>query len=557
MTTATNKKSPYPSRSGSKSTCSKSEFISSSKDNPCPVCDRTKDGDCSMTADKGLVLCYTEGKDGKPVQSANGYHFNGQYSDSYHGVSTRAQYTKKKPRTKAVTISPAQRLKPAKQVQKNVQRASAHVETEVDHLTLMIAEGHETLESAQVTLAAWCKEYGYDKYTASQQLKAKVKNADTQGIQVSSDEVHKLVRDYRLIKKAFGDRLRFNSLFMQPELDGELFDPDMARVEMIVTHKVPIKSCQSDISTLTLKAAKERTFSPVVEYLEKVHSQYGNSTDILENFTARYFGTTKAIHQTMMKRFFIAAVARAFEPGCKQDCTLILKGAQSCGKSTFFKVLASKPWFDDSYGATKEADERLKLHQSWIIEWGEIEAVYRRKNVSQLKAFLSCETDKVRPPYGRSQVTLHRPSVIVGSTNEDEFLADTTGNRRFWVVPMNCRLDRNKLREERDHIWAAAVALYKADVQWHLTDEESIEIDADRKQYETVHPWFDPIQDFVAGLTEVTTTEILEHGVQLDVPKFTNFHSKQVAGVMRQLGWEATNNILSHQGIRKRGWQKK
>jgi hypothetical protein len=36
------------------------KWIRSSTKNPCPVCDRTKDGDCRISEDEGLVLCHSE-----------------------------------------------------------------------------------------------------------------------------------------------------------------------------------------------------------------------------------------------------------------------------------------------------------------------------------------------------------------------------------------------------------------------------------------------------------------------------------------------------------------
>ncbi|NEP19743.1 MAG: hypothetical protein F6J97_23125 [Leptolyngbya sp. SIO4C1] len=90
--------------------------------------------------------------------------------------------------------------------------------------------------------------------------------------------------------------------------------------------------------------------------------------------------------------------------------------------------------FDDSVGSVSDKDERLKLHKSWFVEWAELEVVFRRKDVSAVKAFITTQTDQIRPPYGRAVMEFPRPSIIVGTTNFDEFLADPTGNRRFWVI---------------------------------------------------------------------------------------------------------------------------
>jgi predicted P-loop ATPase len=56
--------------------------------------------------------------------------------------------------------------------------------------------------------------------------------------------------------------------------------------------------------------------------------------------------------------------------------------------------------------------------------------------------------------------------------NEDEFLSDKTGNRRFWVIPVNKKVDVDLLAQERDAIWAVAVLAYKSGEQWWLTPEE-------------------------------------------------------------------------------------
>lgn len=557
MTTPNEKNGRYGACSGSLTNVQNNGMTHSSKDNPCPVCDRTKDGDCSWTSDKGLILCYTEGKDGNPAQSAADYHFNCKYSDSYHGANTRAQYTKKKPQKRVSNSKPAKRFKPPKEEQRDINSAIVEIEVKVDELAVMVVEGHETLASAQVHLAAWCKERKHDKYAASQLLKAKLKGASDQGILGTSDESPRLVREYRLIEQQFGDRLRLNELLKQVELDGEHFDPAKAKLEINITHGLSIKGAREDLSDSILKLAKQNSYSPVGEYLRAVHQKHGDSTDVLTGFAQRHLGTSEPIHDALLKRFLVAAVARAIAPGCKHDCALILQGPQGYGKSTFFKVLASEPWFDDSLGSASDKDEKMKLHQFWMVEWAELENVFRRRGVSQVKAFMSSAIDNLRPPYGQSMERLKRASVIVGTTNQEQFLADTTGNRRFWVVPVTRPLNLAALRAERDHIWAAAVTLYQAGEQWWLTAEESREVDAMRARYESEDAWFEPISDYVDGLQKVTTEAVLRNAIEMDIAKRNSGHARRVADILRKLGWEQTANQVSYDGKRKRVWKLK
>lgn len=530
----------------------KTDLIRSSKKAACPVCARTKDGDCAWSPDEGMVLCHSFAES---PSDANGYFFK-EHRDGVHGRDSLAMYTKTKS-TARNNPRPQNRFKAPKQREKDINSATVQIEVKVGDLALMVAEGYESNASAGVILAAWCKEYGHDKYAANRLLLEKLQDRKKARADYSVNEDHKLVKDDRLLREAFSDRLRYNELLLQPELDGELFPPAEARVALITEHDLPIKSGDKDVATLIYRLARESPYHPIRQYLEDVYAEYGDDTSILDGFAKRYFGTDDPIHEAMTRRFFIAAAARPMEPGCKHDCAFILKGDQAARKSTFFKVLASKPWFDDSYGSTNsDKDERLKLHYSWIVEWGELEVVFDKKSVSHIKAFLSCETDKIRPPYGASQETLHRPSVIVGSTNEDSFLADPTGNRRYWVVPMLKRIDINQLRKERDRIWAAAVALYKSGEQWWLTDEEEVLAKDDRQKYEEIHPWTYSIEDYVYGLEKVSTKEILTNALDIPISKHNNPAQKRVADIFKKLGWEQTKNAVSHNGRRSRIWKK-
>lgn len=529
----------------------------SSKDNPCPVCDRTKDGDCAWTDDCGLVLCHTYA-DESPPAIANGYHFTGSYGNGgYHGPGSAAEYTQKKPRNLTGNRKPVQSLKSFSQKDRDAIKASAEIEAHVMHMAIQVVEGSLTSAQAHNTLSAWCKQHGHNEYSASQLLKEQLKGVRDQGVEIASDEAPRLLREYRLLEEQFGDRLKFNELTKEIELDGATFDPTMTKLELGVTHSVVLKGSREDLTDSVVKIARQHSFSPVGEYLKTVHQRHGDSTAIIENVAARHLGATEPIHQVLIKRFLIAAVARAIAPGCKHDCALILQGPQGYYKSTFFKVLASEAWFDDSLGSASDKDEKLKLHRSWVIEWAELETAFKRRDVSQVKALMSSSVDILRPPYGRGIESLKRPSVIVGTTNQEQFLADPTGNRRFWVVPITQPLDLSQLRKERDQIWAAAVTLYQAGEQWWLTEEENQAVDIDRAQYESEDAWFEPISDYLDGLETVTIKAVLTSAIEMEVARRNSGHFRRVGDILRKLGWEKLPNAVSHQGKRQKVWKLK
>ena len=60
-------------------------LVNSSKSNPCPVCGRTKDGDCRISPDGKMVLCHQNFDHNKSDQP-NLWHYNGSSSDDRCGV---------------------------------------------------------------------------------------------------------------------------------------------------------------------------------------------------------------------------------------------------------------------------------------------------------------------------------------------------------------------------------------------------------------------------------------------------------------------------------------
>ena len=87
------------------------------------------------------------------------------------------------------------------------------------------------------------------------------------------------------------------------------------------------------------------------------------------------------------------------------------------------------------------------------------------------KAFISRQEEKFRPAYNRKEITYKRRCVFIGTTNQDAYLRDETGNRRFWPMRVGT-IDLAALKRDRDLLWAEALYRFRNGEKWYLTEEE-------------------------------------------------------------------------------------
>lgn len=204
-----------------------------------------------------------------------------------------------------------------------------------------------------------------------------------------------------------------------------------------------------------------RKFHPLRDYL---NSLVWDGHPRVDTLLSDYLGADDTAYtRAAIRKCLVAAVARVFRPGIKFDNMIILSGSQGIGKSTFWKMLGLN-WYSDSLSTFegKEASELLQGY--WIIEVGEL-AGLNRSEMNTIKGFLSKQEDIYRAPYGKRTVPHPRGCIIVGTTNDTEFLRDKTGNRRFWPIDLGKQLPtKNVWRDmptEVSQIWAEAVEFYK------------------------------------------------------------------------------------------------
>ena len=201
--------------------------------------------------------------------------------------------------------------------------------------------------------------------------------------------------------------------------------------------------------------ARMSTFHPVLDYLDGNETWDGVSraeTWLIDYGKAEDTPYVRAVSKLVL----VAAVRRVRQPGCKFDEMLILESPQGGFKSTAIKTLCPNPdWFADNFhldGDTKKMIEQTS--GKWIVEAGELRGM-SSKDHNTLKAYLSSTIDEARMAYARKAQRLPRQFIIIGTTNDTQYLKDPTGDRRYWPVEVSS-FDIEGLRNIVHQLWAEA-----------------------------------------------------------------------------------------------------
>jgi predicted P-loop ATPase len=239
-----------------------------------------------------------------------------------------------------------------------------------------------------------------------------------------------------------------------------------------------------DLGRRVYAVARERPYDPVREHLLSLR---WDGVPRLDTWLSVYCGAVeddenRRFLRLVGRRWPISLVARGLDPGCKVDNVLVLKGPGGLGKSTVFEILGGE-WFCDTAINLGDKDSRMMASRYWLCELAECVA-FKRSGSDVLKNFFSSRSDKFRPPYGSEIEEFPRRCVFVGTLNEDMFLTDETGNRKYYVVEVIYTPEAlNMLRRDRDQLLAEAVAAWRAGEKWYFGYEEISITEAQNEKY--------------------------------------------------------------------------
>lgn len=204
----------------------------------------------------------------------------------------------------------------------------------------------------------------------------------------------------------------------------------------------------------------ENQYHPIRDYLNSVRGEWDGKPR-LDSLLIDFFDSDDTeLNRLQTRLTLVGAVKRAFQPGCKMDYVLTLKGEQGVGKSSFFEALAKKKeWFSDSIDDMTGKEAKEQILGNWIIELGEMAAV-GKGDQKRIKQFITSTEDEFRQAYGRRSNRYPRQCIFVATTNDELPLKDDTGGRRWWIVDVKSKWFDKDIPLEIDQIWAEAVQVY-------------------------------------------------------------------------------------------------
>ncbi len=356
-----------------------------------------------------------------------------------------------------------------------------------------------------------------------------------------------------------------------PAFDREWTDKSIAAVREILISRDKLDVSKDHIQDAAITLAAQNAFNPLADWLR---SLTWDETPRLDGWLTRYAGVVDSEYtRAVARRILVAAVARVLSPGVKFDCMLVLEGGQGVGKSRLVKAVGG-PYADTGLATNdlRSKDAVDSIRTSWIIEMDEME-VLRRTDIQILKGFLSRSSDKARLAYRRNVEKFPRRCVLIGTTNESEYLQDSTGARRFWPVRVkpvtpDGWLDVDGFEAAREQIFAEAVAFWQAcpnPESLTLSGEagrQAVEAQDDRYEEDSFGDRLQALlysDDEIEGKIwakkqSVTVHDLLDRALNIRTADQTPNHRKRVGAALHRMGW--MRGVERHGGRKVRVWRR-
>lgn len=315
-------------------------------------------------------------------------------------------------------------------------------------------------------------------------------------------------------------KMHYNEFAVRYEIDGLPWkrsggtweDSDDAALRYFMEKHFGLTGSTKISDAVDIVMMKHR-YHPVRDYLDGL---VWDEIPRVDQFLMDYLGTTEDTEyiRRATRKTLVAAVKRIYEPGCKFDYILTLRGPQGIGKTSILRRLGGS-WTQENMPSMEGKEAMEQLRGYWIIELGELNAV-RKSEQEAVKGFLTRQVDSYRVPYGKRLAEFPRQCIFIANTNESSFLSDPTGGRRYWPVAVTGKPKvsggwHSLSQEVVDQIWAEAIYWYRKGEKVYFDDQQlEREATLQQKKVRKDSEKFGLVEEYLS-------TKVPEHWDQMDL----------------------------------------
>ncbi len=311
--------------------------------------------------------------------------------------------------------------------------------------------------------------------------------------------------------------------------------------------------------------AKKNEIDTATEWLQSLE---WDGVERIERFIPEYLGGRDGAYERAISLYiWTAAAGRVMEPGLKADMIPIMKGPQGFMKSTAIAAMApSMDEFCEVDFDEKDDDLARKMRGVLVCEIPELRGL-RTRAIEAIKAFVARTHEKWIPKYKEFSTSFPRRCVFIATTNDDEFLADNTGNRRWLPFDVHRKCDVEGIRRDRDQLWAEAAALFTENGLL-FGEAERLAVEHHEK-YMMRDAWYDVIVDWLDrpdGLDEksdrpadreyLRAIDVAREAFGIDAKQVKRVDEMKIADTLKALGYENGRRWVRKNGKREkvRAW---
>ncbi len=252
-------------------------------------------------------------------------------------------------------------------------------------------------------------------------------------------------------------------------------------------------------------------YDPICEYFDGLLAWNEDDGDVIADYCDLLPTHNPELTRSLIRSWLVAVYKQAYYGGKVNELFLVLVGKQGTGKTTWLRRLVPAPLAPYKYeGALPDTkDTTQRLSGSWLAINDEL-AGLRKSETEYLKQLLSRENFQYRAPYAHAGTTATRRVSFAGSTNENTFLADGTGNRRFVPIELVEKGDvQAMLTFNADRLWSHVRHLADSGcIAPFLSAEQEEALEGRRAMYECIDPVIEIVSRYFLPATSSEASNV-------------------------------------------------